>query len=84
VSHCEDDRGAAGQGLTALQASEARFRAIAEDRIVGLVVDGMLVRRAGLESLIGDSAAPIHDCDGRVTGAVKVTFWVRSGEISGW
>jgi hypothetical protein len=44
----------------------------------------MLVRRAGLESLIGDSAALIHDCDGRVTGAVKVTFWVRSGEISGW
>lgn len=46
--------------------------AIAEDRIVGLAADCMLIRRDGFESLIEDSAAPIHDRIGRVTGAVIV------------
>lgn len=47
-------------------------RAIAEDRIVGLVADSMLIRRDGFESAIEDSSAPIHDREGHVTGAVMV------------
>jgi diguanylate cyclase (GGDEF)-like protein/PAS domain S-box-containing protein len=47
-------------------------RAIAEGRTVGLTADCLLVRRDGFESAIEDSSAPIHNRDGRVTGAVIV------------
>ncbi len=47
-------------------------RAIEEDRTVGLAMNCVLVRRDGVESMIEDSAAPIHDRDGRVSGAVIV------------
>jgi diguanylate cyclase (GGDEF)-like protein len=47
-------------------------QAIAEDRTVGLSANCVLIRRDGLESAIEDSAAPIHDRTGRVTGAVLV------------
>jgi len=46
--------------------------AIAEDRTVGLAMDSVLIRRDGSESAIEDSAAPIHNRDGQVTGAVIV------------
>jgi diguanylate cyclase (GGDEF)-like protein/PAS domain S-box-containing protein len=46
--------------------------AIQQDRPVGLSADCILVRRDGHESAIEDSAAPIHDQDGQVTGAVMV------------
>lgn len=59
-------------GTTRQVAANPARRAIAEDRIVGLAADCMLVRRDGFESLIEDSAAPIHDRGGRVTGAVIV------------
>lgn len=46
--------------------------AVALNRPVGLTADCMLVRRDGRETEIEDSAAPIHDRDGQVTGAVIV------------
>jgi len=47
-------------------------RAIKADKIVGLALDSVLIRRDGFESGIEDSAAPIHNRDGRVAGAVLV------------
>ncbi len=47
-------------------------RAIAEDMTVGLSADCLLIRRDGFEAAIEDSAAPIHNRDGRVAGAVLV------------
>src|SRR6202040_1624981 len=46
--------------------------AVRENRTVGLTANCILVRRDGYESAIEDSAAPIHDRDGQVTGAVIV------------
>jgi diguanylate cyclase (GGDEF)-like protein/PAS domain S-box-containing protein len=46
--------------------------AIREDMTVGLTANCVLVRRDGAEAAIEDSAAPIHDRRGRVTGAVMV------------
>jgi diguanylate cyclase (GGDEF)-like protein/PAS domain S-box-containing protein len=47
-------------------------RAIQENRAVGLTANALLIKRDGEESAIEDSAAPIHDRDGRVIGAVIV------------
>ena len=46
--------------------------AIQQNRTVGLTANCILVRRDGYECAIEDSAAPIHDRDGQVTGAVIV------------
>ena len=46
--------------------------AIRENRIVGLTANCILIRRDGYECAIEDSAAPIHDRDGRITGGVIV------------
>jgi diguanylate cyclase (GGDEF)-like protein len=46
--------------------------AIRLDKAVGLSANCILIRRDGYECAIEDSAAPIHDRDGRVTGAVIV------------
>jgi diguanylate cyclase (GGDEF)-like protein/PAS domain S-box-containing protein len=46
--------------------------AMQQNKAVDLTVGCVLVRRDGLESAIEDSAAPIHDRRGRVTGAVIV------------
>ena len=46
--------------------------AIRENRTVGLTPNCILVRRDGLEAAIEDSAAPIHNRHGEVTGAVMV------------
>src|SRR5216684_1513077 len=46
--------------------------AIKENITVGLSANCILVRRDGHECAIEDSAAPIHDRDGQVTGAVIV------------
>jgi len=59
-------------GTTRLPAANPMLRAIAEDRAVGLAKDSVLIRRDGFELAIEDSAAPIHNRDGRVTGAVVV------------
>jgi diguanylate cyclase (GGDEF)-like protein len=42
------------------------------DKPVGLSANCILIRRDGYECAIEDSAAPIHDRDGQVTGAVIV------------
>jgi len=46
--------------------------AIQQNRTVGLAANSILIRRDGVESSIEDSAAPIHDRQGRATGAVIV------------
>lgn len=46
--------------------------AVRENKTVGLSENSVLIRRDGTESAIADSAAPIHDRTGRVTGAVIV------------
>ncbi len=47
-------------------------RAIEQDRTVGLAMNCVLIQRDGTETMIEDSAAPIHNREGRVTGAVIV------------
>ena len=46
--------------------------AILKDKTVGLSANCVLIRRDGYESAIEDTAAPIHDRRGQVTGAVIV------------
>src|SRR5665811_1648381 len=46
--------------------------AIRQDKTVGLTPNCVLIRRDGHEHAIEDSAAPIHDRRGQVTGAVMV------------
>jgi diguanylate cyclase (GGDEF)-like protein/PAS domain S-box-containing protein len=46
--------------------------AIVEDKTVALTSNCVLIRRDGTEAAIEDSAAPIHDRHGHVTGAVMV------------
>src|SRR6202040_3926218 len=43
-----------------------------ENKTVGLTPNCVLIRRDGVEAAIEDSAAPIHDRHGQVTGAVMV------------
>jgi diguanylate cyclase (GGDEF)-like protein/PAS domain S-box-containing protein len=59
-------------GETRDAAQNPAQRAIQENRTVGLAADCILLRRDGGESAIEDSAAPIHNRDGQVTGAVIV------------
>ncbi|MFQ3786181.1 diguanylate cyclase domain-containing protein [Halomonas sp. A29] len=47
-------------------------RAIQENRKIGLALDCVLVRQDGSKLEIEDSATPIYDWEGRVTGAVIV------------
>jgi diguanylate cyclase (GGDEF)-like protein/PAS domain S-box-containing protein len=47
-------------------------QAIRENRTVGLAPNCILVRRDGVEATIEDSASPIHDREGKMTGAVIV------------
>jgi diguanylate cyclase (GGDEF)-like protein len=47
-------------------------RAIRTDRTAALTENCVLIRRDGVEAAIEDSAAPIHDRRGKVTGAVMV------------
>jgi diguanylate cyclase (GGDEF)-like protein/PAS domain S-box-containing protein len=59
-------------GTTRQAAVNPAERAISEDKTVGLAADCVLIRRDGFEAGIEDSAAPIHDRQGRVGGAVLV------------
>jgi len=59
-------------GSTRKTARDPMEMAVEQNRTVGLTVNCVLIRRDGFESLIEDSAAPIHDRAGRVTGAVIV------------
>ncbi len=60
------------EGTTRATAENPAQRAISEDKTVGLAANCVLIRRDGLEVSIEDSAAPIHDRQGRVGGAVLV------------
>lgn len=46
--------------------------AVAQDRSVQMPLNSILIRRDGLEIPIEDSVAPIHDREGRASGAVIV------------
>jgi diguanylate cyclase (GGDEF)-like protein/PAS domain S-box-containing protein len=59
-------------GATRQTAPNPAQLAISENRTVGLAADSVLLRRDGFESAIEDSAAPIHNRDGQVAGAVIV------------
>ena len=59
-------------GATRKTARDPMEMAVEQNRTVGLTVNCVLIRRDGYESAIEDSAAPIHDRAGRVTGAVIV------------
>lgn len=59
-------------GTTRAPAANPATLAVKENRTVGLAMGCVLVRRDGSEVLIEDSAAPIHDRDGQVAGAVIV------------
>jgi len=59
-------------GSTHKTARDPMEMAVEQNRTVGLTVNCVLIRRDGFESAIEDSAAPIHDRAGRVTGAVIV------------
>jgi diguanylate cyclase (GGDEF)-like protein/PAS domain S-box-containing protein len=59
-------------GTTRAVARNPMAFAIRENKTVGLTPNCTLIRRDGVESPIEDSAAPIHDRHGQVTGAVMV------------
>jgi diguanylate cyclase (GGDEF)-like protein/PAS domain S-box-containing protein len=59
-------------GATREPAPNPMAQAVQENKAVGLMANCILIRRDGFESAIEDSAAPIHDRGGRVTGAVIV------------
>lgn len=59
-------------GTTRDPAVNPALRAIEQDRTVGLAMDCVLIRRDGVEAVIEDSAAPIHNRHGKVSGAVIV------------
>ncbi len=59
-------------GTTRQTVANPAQHAVAEDRTVGLAANCVLIRRDGFESAIEDSAAPIHNRDGQVAGAVIV------------
>src|SRR5438034_2214024 len=59
-------------GLTRQAARDPMEMAVEQNRTVGVTMNCVLIRRDGFESAIEDSAAPIHDRAGRVTGAVIV------------
>jgi len=59
-------------GTTRAEARNPMVFAIRENKTVGLTPNCTLIRRDGFESPIEDSAAPIHDRHGQVTGAVMV------------
>jgi diguanylate cyclase (GGDEF)-like protein/PAS domain S-box-containing protein len=58
--------------VTRERVSDPMQRAMSENKTVGLTPNCMLVRRDGVEAAIEDSVAPIHDRQGKVTGAVMV------------
>jgi diguanylate cyclase (GGDEF)-like protein/PAS domain S-box-containing protein len=64
--------------VTRERVSNPMMRAITENKTVGLTPNCILVRRDGFEAAIEDSAAPIHDRQGQVTGAVMVFHDVSS------
>jgi len=70
-------------GESRLPARNPAEMALTENKTVGMAAGVVLVQRNGHEVGIEDSAAPIHDRDGKVTGAVLVFHDVtRSREMA--
>jgi diguanylate cyclase (GGDEF)-like protein/PAS domain S-box-containing protein len=69
-------------GLSREPVKNPMWRAITENKIVGMTPNCILVRRDGVEAAIEDSAAPIHDRHGFVTGAVMVFHDVSSARAA--
>jgi len=69
-------------GATREIAPNPMTQAVLEDKTVGLSANCILIRRDGFESAIEDSAAPIHDRGGQVTGAVIVFHDVSASRAS--
>jgi PAS domain S-box-containing protein len=65
-------------GGTRAPATNPMAAAIKENKTVLLAPNSVLSRRDGVEAAIEDSAAPIHDRRGQVTGAVMVFHDVSS------
>src|SRR6202171_3580342 len=59
-------------GATRKTARDPMKMAVEQNKTVGLTPNCVLIRRDGFESGIEDSAAPIHDRAGHITGAVIV------------
>ena len=59
-------------GSTRIPVSNPLFMAMKQNKALSLTPHCVLIRRDGSESGIEDSAAPIHDRNGLVTGAVMV------------
>jgi diguanylate cyclase (GGDEF)-like protein/PAS domain S-box-containing protein len=59
-------------GATRNTSRDPMKMAVEQNRTVGLTVNCVLIRKDGFESAIEDSAAPIHDRAGHITGAVIV------------
>ena len=59
-------------GETRQTARDPLEMAVDENKTVGLTFNCVLIRRDGFESAIEDSAAPIHNRSGHITGAVIV------------
>jgi hypothetical protein len=60
--------------------ARTRDLVLQEDAPMGLAADTVLIRRDGSEAAIEDSAAPIHDWDGQMTGAVIVFHDVSAAQ----
>ena len=65
------------EGATRKPSPDPLQLAIQTDRTVGLTANCILIRRDGTETSIEDSAAPIHDRSGAITGAVIVFHDVK-------
>jgi diguanylate cyclase (GGDEF)-like protein/PAS domain S-box-containing protein len=59
-------------GATRLPVPNPLMLAMHDNRTQGLTPNCVLIRRDGVESVIEDSVAPIHDRQGQVTGGVMV------------
>ena len=59
-------------GVTREPAPDPMEHAIRANKVVGLTMNCVLIRRDGQESAIEDAAAPILDSDGELSGAVIV------------
>jgi diguanylate cyclase (GGDEF)-like protein/PAS domain S-box-containing protein len=59
-------------GTTGQTANDPMEMAVEQNKTVGLTANCVLIRRDGFESAVEDSAAPIHDREGHVIGAVIV------------
>ncbi len=59
-------------GTTRLSGRSPIELVLEKDEEMGLAADTLLIRHDGMEIAIEDSAAPIHDASGKITGAVIV------------